>query len=212
MQTPLRRGLRLSTLLLGAFTTIASLGLALLGGPHAEAARHPYFNDGGAMHWETRFASAIAQATNSNRLIFVEVGSKRCTYCKLLCKKVLPHPSVKTRISQTAIGLAVDPKTMDASLRAVFDANLAKRKFYPWCAFLTADGRWIYGWSGKTSVDEFSGHLSVAEAARARTSRASRPSAGHALSGSSSADVGAVSPWRSSSVSDYVVSPPVGGG
>ncbi len=184
------RSIRLWTLLLGTLTLMSTFG------NNAEAARHPYFNDGGTLHWETQFASAIAQATRSNRLIFVEVGSKRCTYCKLLCKKVLPHPSVKHRVSQVSIGLAVDPKSMDESLRALFDANLSNRKFYPWCAFLTADGRWIQGWSGKTSLDQFRRHLNAAEQLHLKTSRAHTPNTQRQrFSGSSSAGMPTVGTW-----------------
>lgn len=35
---------------------------------------HPYFDDRGAVNWYTRFAEAVAVATQSGKYIFVEFG------------------------------------------------------------------------------------------------------------------------------------------
>lgn len=38
------------------------------------AQKHPHFNDGGALQWQTTFAAAKDAAKKADRLIFVEYG------------------------------------------------------------------------------------------------------------------------------------------
>ena len=35
---------------------------------------HPHFNDQGALDWETSWQSAVAQAVEQGKLVFVEFG------------------------------------------------------------------------------------------------------------------------------------------
>lgn len=57
-----------SRLLPGLFLTVFAVDAA--------AQKHPHFDDGGALAWHTRFASAKAAAGAADRLIFVEYGRK----------------------------------------------------------------------------------------------------------------------------------------
>jgi hypothetical protein len=38
------------------------------------AQKHPHFDDGGALQWQTSLAAATATATTADKLIFVEYG------------------------------------------------------------------------------------------------------------------------------------------
>ena len=53
-------------------TTAFALATFLAGG--ALAQRHPHFDDGGALAWQTTFAAAKEAAKKADKLIFVEYG------------------------------------------------------------------------------------------------------------------------------------------
>ncbi|MFY9344354.1 MAG: hypothetical protein WAT39_17815 [Planctomycetota bacterium] len=54
------------------FPTVLALATSLAG--PAPAQKHPHFDDGGALAWQTTFAAAKAAAKKADKLIFVEFG------------------------------------------------------------------------------------------------------------------------------------------
>ena len=48
--------------------------LALTAIAVAAPQKHPHFDDGGALQWQTQLASAKAEASKADKLIFIEYG------------------------------------------------------------------------------------------------------------------------------------------
>jgi hypothetical protein len=64
-----------STLL--AFAPLAALASLVLAGDAPKPARHPHFDDKGALSWSTKLADAQAAAKSQDRLIFIEYGREK---------------------------------------------------------------------------------------------------------------------------------------
>jgi hypothetical protein len=57
-----------------AFASLAVLASLVVAGEGAKPARHPHFDDQGALSWSTKVAAAQAAAKSQDKLIFVEYG------------------------------------------------------------------------------------------------------------------------------------------
>lgn len=155
----LRTSLLVIALLMGA-------ALALPGSDaHARGGAHPYFNDGGALRWHTRFANAARDAKAQNKLIFVEAGRRRCPMCRKLCKDVLANRLIRGRVAKVAVGLAAEVDHPERCLSPIIASRFAGARLLPLCWFMTPDGRYVTGFWGKRTVAQFARDLDVAEAA-----------------------------------------------
>ncbi len=161
-------------LLLGAFSSTEHAA--------ADGARHPYFNDRGTLRWHHSLAEAQRAAQREGKLIFVEYGRRKCSNCKKLAERILPHPSIRTRMSAVAVGLAAECDRPERAVWAMFKRHLPRARTLPFVAFLTPDGQWIAGWAGYKALNQVSATLSTAEgrhtrlmAARRGTSRTKTP-------------------------------------
>jgi hypothetical protein len=139
--------------------------LAALLAPAADAgpSSHPYFDDGGTLAWYRSYDEAKAAAAAQGKVIFVEYGRRICGSCRALCSTVLPDPRVKGRLSRTAVGLAADCDRPDPRIRDLFQRYQPRARMLPLAAFLTADGRYITGFSGHCDATGFLAHLARAE-------------------------------------------------
>ncbi|MDF1701449.1 MAG: hypothetical protein P1V36_09870 [Planctomycetota bacterium] len=138
----------------------------------ADGTRHPYFNDRGTLRWHHTLASAKRTALREGKLIFVEYGRKRCSNGKKLAERMLPHSSIRGRLSSVAIGLAAECDTPEREVQAMFRQHLPRARSLPFVAFLTPRGRWITGWAGYAKLGQVSAQLSTAEATHAQLMRA----------------------------------------
>ena len=129
---------------------------------------HPYFDDGGTLLWSTSLSDAQAAARASDRLIFIEYGRLQCCQCKKLVASVLPDPSIRCRLSELAVGLAVDCDDPDPRVEALLTAHLPGACALPFVAWVSPDLRWVAGWAGGRDLRGVTEQLSVAEADRAR--------------------------------------------
>jgi hypothetical protein len=67
---------------------------------------------------------------------------------------VLPDPLVKDRLSALVVGLAIDWYSLDPALEELFLKNLPEPSA-PMVGFLTAEGVWVDGFSGRTKPLNF---------------------------------------------------------
>lgn len=70
-------------------------------------------------------------------------------------QRVVPHPSIKDRLAALVVGLSQDWETPEAAIADLFQKHLPDAKSYPLVAFLTADGKWIDGYSGWLEEPDF---------------------------------------------------------
>ncbi|MDJ0975815.1 MAG: hypothetical protein QNJ98_15240, partial [Planctomycetota bacterium] len=163
---------------------LALLTLFVLPAPTAEAGRssHPYFNDRGTLDWHVRYADAQREAQRQGKLIFVEAGRKKCTMCMKLCRDVLPARGICDRISRIAVGYAAEVDHPEAAITRIISTRFCKARMLPLVWFMTPDGRYVTGFWGKRTTQQFARDLDRAEAAwrrmsACRTSTPARPSA-----------------------------------
>lgn len=130
----------------------------------ARGGSHPYFNDQGTLRWYHTLADAKRAATSEGKIIFVEYGRRRCTQCRTIVSRVLPDPRVRSGIAKIAVGLVAECDRPEAAVDSLLRRNLPSTRMLPFVAFLTADGRYITGFSGGCSVERFLAHVRKAEA------------------------------------------------
>ncbi len=70
-------------------------------------------------------------------------------------ERVLPHPTVKDRMSALVVGLAVDWYTADPTIEQLCAKNLPDPRQAPMVGFLTSDGAWVDGYSGWIEEADF---------------------------------------------------------
>jgi len=78
-------------------------------------------------------------------------------------QSVLPHPDVKARLADLAVGLAADCDNPEAPIRNLIDANLKDARRLPFVAFITHDGKWVAGYGGSTDRNSLLEALQKAE-------------------------------------------------
>lgn len=163
---------------MGRFTILAAASALLVAGfalpAQAGRSSHPYFDDQGTLTWYHRLDDAKRAARAEGKVIFVEYGRRRCGSCRVLVSTVVTDPRVRARMSRTAVGLAAECDRPEPTVQQMFSRQLAGARMLPFVAFLTADGEYITGFAGGSSVDRFLVHLQKAEA-RAATPVAPQP-------------------------------------
>lgn len=158
---------------------LALLSLFVLPASTAEAGRstHPYFNDRGTLDWHVRYADAQREARRTGKLIFVEAGRRSCSMCNKFCREVLPSRAVCQRIARIAVGYAAEIDHPEAAITPIVRTQFAKARMLPLVWFMTPDGRFVAGFWGKRTVQEFTNDLATAEAAWRRQNAPSRRAA-----------------------------------
>lgn len=79
-------------------------------------------------------------------------------------QRVVPHPTVKDRLAALTVGLSQDWEKPDPTIADLFAKNLPDAKSYPLVAFVTAEGKWIEGYSGWLEEPDFLKVLARVEA------------------------------------------------
>jgi len=70
-------------------------------------------------------------------------------------ERVLPHATVKERISALTVGVAIDWYSAGPEIEELFAKNLPDPRNAPMVGFLTADGAWVDGFSGWITETDF---------------------------------------------------------
>ena len=117
-------------------------------------APHPHFDDGGTLHWYTRWEDAAAAARAEGKLVFVEMGRELCSQCRSLVQGVVPLPQVAGILREHFVALASDA---DAPEAPVVDLamELEDAMMLPFVLFADADGHFKGGSSGQVDPDGF---------------------------------------------------------
>lgn len=98
--------------------------------------------------WQTNLDSAIQDAKNTNKPVFIDFYSEGCSYCKELNESTLSDPNVKKKLSQNYV--TVDINTDQ-------NPNLASQyKIYslPTLVILNSNGQEIKRQEGYVSSDQ----------------------------------------------------------
>jgi hypothetical protein len=109
--------------------------------------RHPFFDDGRALHWYTRLDEARAQAEAGGRHLFVCWGGPRCLGTRALVERTIPKAEVAEYLDRHFVAVAVDPAAPDPAVAALVPA-LPKREPTPLCLYLHPDGRLAHATAG----------------------------------------------------------------
>lgn len=119
----------------------------------AEKTPHPHFNDGGTLHWYTRWDDASAAARAEGKLVFVEMGRELCSQCRSLVQGVVPLPTIAPLLQEHFVALASDA---DAPEQPVIELamQLENAMMLPFVFFADADGNFKGGSSGFVDPDQ----------------------------------------------------------
>jgi hypothetical protein len=78
-------------------------------------------------------------------------------------ERVLPSAEIKARIAALTVGLAADCDAGDQEFGQFMHDHLPTAEVLPFAAFLTADGKWIDGFSGFKDAAKFAEVLTAVE-------------------------------------------------
>ena len=81
----------------------------------------------------------------------------------MLVQQALPDTSIKSRISDLAVGLAINCDKPPQDVRKIFTKHLPNARELPLVALLTQEGDWVSGYSGWKDTEPFSDWLAAVE-------------------------------------------------
>lgn len=81
----------------------------------------------------------------------------------MLVQQALPDASIKSRISDLAVGLAINCDQPQPDVRKIFAEHLPDATGLPLVALLTQEGDWVSGYSGWKDTAQFSDWLAAVE-------------------------------------------------
>jgi hypothetical protein len=156
----------------------AALCLALVGAarafaqdaPAAPESSHPYFDDRGALAWNTTLAGAQEAARREGKLILIEFGRLKCGNCRSFVERVVPDARVRERLARIAVGLAAecDPPGRDEDVARLLFEHIPDAKTLPFVGLVTADLEWVAGYSGRRDATAFLREVAKAEKSPSR--------------------------------------------
>ena len=66
--------------------------------------------------WQQSMDGAIAQAQQTHKLVFVDIGAKWCPSCQFLEKKIFPKPKVRDFLSSEYVPTHLDADTQEGQI------------------------------------------------------------------------------------------------
>lgn len=131
----------------------------------------------GPFRWHTRIAEAQAEARATGRMILAASTKDNCGLCEKFRHQVVP--ALAPEVAAAAVGYVYDITAPEsAQVNSVVRANLRGASLMPLVGLLTCELRWVHGFWGATSANEFRAVL--AEATRRHPVRVARGPAGPA--------------------------------
>jgi hypothetical protein len=117
----------------------------------APAGARPAMRPATRLVWYESVSEAAAAARAEGKIILVASTKPGCTLCKLLKNQVVPQ--VWRELSQGCVFYVYDiTRPESRSLDRLVRGNLPRARIMPLAGFMTADSRWLHGFSGNTSA------------------------------------------------------------
>lgn len=115
--------------------------------PESLPRKHPHFDDRGSLDWHSSFAEARADAEQTGRKLFIEIGRELCGGCRTLVQAVLPRPDIAPLVQKHYVALAGDADLPETEVhRLLFKLRTAS--MLPIVIVTDAKGQFLEGLSG----------------------------------------------------------------
>jgi uncharacterized protein YyaL (SSP411 family) len=120
---------------------------------------HPHFDDRSGQRWHTRLQDAQSEAASAGKLIFVEFSRPTCRSCRSLFDELLPDPECATLLKDSFVCLAADTSRPEADLLEIGAQHMPYATMLPVCFYLTPDGEFLHGSTGRLDKQVFTADL-----------------------------------------------------
>ena len=129
----------------------------------------------GSYSWNNRLADAQARARQTGKLILVSSTKPGCTLCDQFKNQIVP--AVAAEADAISVGYVYDITRPEVrQVDQILRANLKDASLMPLIGFLTPDLRWVHGFWGARTVQQFRGDIATAaQASGRRTADAGGP-------------------------------------
>ena len=129
------------------------------GSPRTHMTSHPHFEDRSGQRWHTRLRDAQHEAASTGKLIFVEFSRPTCRSCRCLFDELLPDPECATLLKDSFVCLAADTSRPEADLLEIGAQHMPYATMLPVCFYLTPDGDFLHGSTGRLDKQVFTADL-----------------------------------------------------
>jgi thioredoxin-related protein len=114
------------------------------------------------VQWETSLAAAQQRATRENKLIFLDVSTGWCSWCKKLQAETFPSPAGQAALSRV---VPLHLETQDAAGKPTRDHAIESQfrvDVFPTLLILAADGREVARQQGYLPPQQFAAWIGTA--------------------------------------------------
>ena len=120
---------------------------------------HPRFEDHSGQRWFTRLRDAQQDAVVAGKLIFVEFSRSTCRSCRSLFEELIPDPDCATLLQESFVCLAADSERPELDLLEIGAQHMPYATMLPVCFYLTPDGEFLHGSTGRLDKQVFTADL-----------------------------------------------------
>jgi len=120
---------------------------------------HPHFEDRSGQRWFTRFRDAQQDAAIAGKLIFVEFSRPTCGSCRSLFTELIPDPDCAELLKDSFVCLCADSERPEIELLEIGAQHLPYATMLPVCFYLTPDGEFLHGSTGRLDKQVFTADL-----------------------------------------------------
>lgn len=133
---------------------------------------HPHFTDIDGLSWHTTLEEGMRAAANEGKLLFVELSRPTCSSCRNLFEELLPDPDCLTPLKESFVCVSLPSHNPDPRIMEIGAAYMPYASMLPVCFYLTAEGDFLHGSSGRLDKQVFTADMRHAKNQAARLTEA----------------------------------------
>ncbi len=133
---------------------------------------HPHFADIDGLSWHTTLEEGMRAAAREGKLLFVELSRPTCSSCRNLFEELLPDPDCSTPLKESFVCVSLPSHNPDPTIMEIGAAHMPYASMLPVCFYLTAEGDFLHGSTGRLDKQVFTADMRHAKNQAARLAEA----------------------------------------
>jgi len=110
---------------------------------------HPHFPEFHGLPWHTSLQEGMRAAAREEKLLFVELSRPTCASCRNLFEELLPDPDCASLLKESFVCVSIPSHNPDPQIMEIGAAHMPFASMLPVCFYLTADGDFLHGSTGR---------------------------------------------------------------
>lgn len=120
---------------------------------------HPHFANLDGLTWHTTLEEGMRAATRDGKLLFVELSRPTCSSCRNLFEELLPDPDCFSLLKESFVCVSIPSHNPDSRIIEIGAAHMPYASMLPVCFYLTAEGDFLHGSSGRLDKQVFTADI-----------------------------------------------------